>query len=190
MIGPMSSKRGQLIIALPDLVDPNFHQTVTLIVEHTEEGALGLTLNRPTQTTVKQAWAALEEAPGTPCHHTGLVYLGGPCPGPLMILHTLEDRAQAMVCEGVYFTAEPDHITWLLEHNQQPMKCFGTHAGWGPGQLDTEIEHQSWISRPATTADVLEAGPRQWLDLIRKINPSQAAFVANPDLLKTDPSMN
>lgn len=186
----MSSKQGHLIIALPDLVDPNFHQSVTLIIEHGEAGALGLTLNRPTQTTVKQAWAALEDGPDTPCHHTGLVYLGGPCPGPLMILHTIEEMSQTRVCDGVYFTAEPEHIVYLLEHNQQPMKCFGTHAGWAPGQLDAELEHQSWMTRPASASDVFEAGPRQWLDLLRRINPSQAAVVSNPGLLRGDPSMN
>jgi len=189
MIVVMSSRRGQLIIALPDLVDPNFHQTVTLLVEHSEQGSLGLTLNRPSKTPMKQAWAQVDAA-HTPCNHTGLVYLGGPCPGPLMVLHTRAEYAQVSVCEGVYFTAEPEHITWLLEHNAEPMRCFATHSGWGPGQLELELEHESWITRPARAAQVFEAGPRLWLDLIGRINPSQAAVVHNPALLDADPTMN
>lgn len=185
----MPSRAGQLIIALPDLVDPNFHQTVTLMVQDSPEGSLGLTLNRPTQTPMKQAWAQVPEA-DTPCNHTGLVYLGGPCPGPLMLLHTRPEYAQTQVCDGVYFTAEPDDITWLLEHNGEPMRCFATHSGWGPGQLESEVEHESWITRPASAAHVFEAGPRLWLDLLGKINPSQAAVVHNPSLLDADPSMN
>jgi len=185
----MPNRQGQLIIALPDLVDPNFHQTVTLMIQHDAGGALGLTLNRPADLTLKQAWAQIDEAT-TPCHQVGRIHLGGPCPGPLMLLHTHADRSQITVCDGVYFTAEPEDITWLMEHNDQPMKCFATHSGWGPGQLEDELERASWITRPAAWADVFEAGPRQWFDLLRQINPSQAAVVANPNLLNTDPSMN
>lgn len=185
----MPSRRGQLIIALPDLVDPNFHQTVTLLVQDGEEGTLGLTLNRPTETSMEQAWGQIDGT-DTPCHHTGLVYLGGPCPGPLMILHTRPDRAQGEVCDGVFLTSESDDIAWLLEHNRDPMRCFATHAGWGPGQLEAELEQQSWMTCPATAAIVFEAGPRIWFDLLRKINPAQAALVHNPRLLDTDPMLN
>lgn len=185
----MPTRQGQLIIALPDLMDPNFHQSVTLMVQHNSDGALGLTLNRPTRLTVKQAWSDLDET-SSPCNHTGLVYLGGPCPGPMMILHTLAEYAQIQVCAGVYFTADPEDITHLLEHNGEPMRCFATHSGWAPGQLEAEVEHESWITRPARAEDVFEAGPRQWIDLLRQINPSQAAIVDNPSLLNTDPSMN
>ncbi len=185
----MPPHRGQLIIALPDLVDPNFHQTATVLVEHNESGTLGLTLNRPAATTMKEAWEQLDGVT-SPCHHTGLLHIGGPCPGPLMVLHTRPERAQIVVHDGLCFSSEPEDIAWLLEHNDEPMKCFANYSSWGPGQLETEIERESWIIREATAAHVFGTSPRLWYDLLRQINPSQAAIVNNPSLLDSDPSLN
>src|SRR5687768_5273835 len=82
---PMKSLQGQLLIASPKLFDPNFFRSVVLLVQHTDAGALGLVLNRPLEMTINDAWGQVSE---TPCDATGFLHQGGPCEGPLMVLHT------------------------------------------------------------------------------------------------------
>ncbi|MEM8679689.1 MAG: YqgE/AlgH family protein, partial [Planctomycetota bacterium] len=71
----MKSLRGQFLIASPKLPDPNFSQSVVLMLEHHDQGALGLILNRPTNVTLKEVWEQVEQ---DPCHCANLVSLGGP----------------------------------------------------------------------------------------------------------------
>ena len=184
----MHSRKGQLIIAPPDMVDPNFRRTVTLLVEHDERGALGLTLNRPTSLSLQEAW---EQCGGDcPCHVDAAVHLGGPCPGPMMLLHPYEDYAQRHVAGRVYFTSDPDHIAWLVEHSDLPIRCFGTHAAWGPGQLESEFETSSWITAPACDRHVYDSDPGMWFDLLKQINPAQALALSKPELFSGDPRRN
>src|SRR5205814_2997514 len=82
---PMKSLQGQLLIASPKLFDPNFFRSVVLLVQHTENGALGLILNHPLEMTIANAWEQVSEMP---CEATGVLHQGGPCDGPLMVLHT------------------------------------------------------------------------------------------------------
>src|SRR5438270_1735826 len=88
----MDSVRGQLLIAGPGLVDPNFWRTVVLVVEHTEEGALGLVLNRPSETLVGEAVPEIEELidPGEQ------LFIGGPVqPSAVIVLAEFEDPTDA-----------------------------------------------------------------------------------------------
>jgi len=193
--GMVAHLAGSLLIAAADMQDPNFSQTVTLLVECSDESVLGLVLNRPSELTVRRAWDDTPDKPvTTPCHHTGWLHVGGPCPGPLFAIHTHEDRAQWTMkpgpSGGVYVTADPEDLGWLMEHNQGPMKVVANYAGWAPGQLLGEIEQNAWLLTPATKAEVFEAGPNQWLDLLGQVNPTQAALVRNPHLVPRDPSHN
>ena len=81
----MNSLQGHLLIASRDLGDPNFHHAVVLIAQHSEEGALGLILNRQSKVSVKQVWDQISSAE---CDVERPLYLGGPCPGPLIAIHT------------------------------------------------------------------------------------------------------
>src|SRR5437660_1340859 len=103
----MKSLQGQLLLASSRLPDPNFARTVILMVRHGEEGALGLVLNRPLETTVHEACSEVLE---TPCAAEGFLYQGGPCEGPLMALHTNADASDMDVIEGVYFTTEREKM--------------------------------------------------------------------------------
>src|SRR6266699_2873518 len=88
----MESVRGQLLIAGPALLDPNFWRTVVLVVEHSEEGALGLVLNRPSETTVADAYSELEEL----VDPDELVFIGGPVqPSVVIVLAQFEDPTDA-----------------------------------------------------------------------------------------------
>src|ERR1700720_344277 len=82
---PIRSFQGQLLLASSRLADPNFARAVVLMVSHGEEGSLGLVLNRPLEMTVKEA---CEQVLETTCEIDDALHQGGPCEGPLMVLHT------------------------------------------------------------------------------------------------------
>ncbi|MDH3584872.1 MAG: YqgE/AlgH family protein [Phycisphaerae bacterium] len=183
----MSSLQGQLLIASPDLEDPNFHQTVLLMVEHTPESALGLILNRPLDVTVQDAW---DQASTAPCLSDGPLHQGGPCESPLMVLHSFEEAAQVKVAEGIYFSTEQANVEWLVSQNLKPCKFFVGCAGWGPGQLESELDEESWLAIPAEAADVFTAVPNHWQQLIRRIQGSLVFPGMRPDHLPDDPASN
>lgn len=185
----MADRQGQLLIAGADMEDPNFARTVTLLVEHGEAGALGLVLNRPTEMSVAQAW---EQVSAEPCRYDGRLHQGGPCQGPMMVLHTDPARSQIEVVPGLHFTADAEDITALLDDHAGQMRCFVGYAGWASQQLEQELDRASWIVREATLEDVFDAPPRErhWLSLLSRINPSQAAYLVNPAIVPDDPSNN
>ena len=108
----MESLQGKLLIASTTLLDPNFYKAVLLVVQHNEDGALGLILNRPTSTTVAEAWAQVEDLP---CPAQDALYMGGPCEGPLMAVHGHEYTGQIQIISDLFFSGEVDHLKWLIE---------------------------------------------------------------------------
>ena len=183
------SRKGKLLIAAPSMLDPNFARTVTLMIEDHEEGSLGLVLNRPTQLRVREAWDRLERV-DTPCRFRGKLYEGGPCPGPMAVLHKREDLSMVEVVAGIQFTTDSDHIAELLEENDTPMRCFVNYAGWGPGQLEMELDFGSWVVAPTNHATVFEPRPDTWDRLMQAVAPIQATQLKNPTLAPPDPDLN
>src|SRR5438876_10549654 len=97
-IGLVDSLQGQLLLATVKLVDPNFARAVVLMVQHDENGAMGLILNRPLETTIQEVCSQQLDLT---CAVDGPLHLGGPCEGPLMILHTRQLDAQVEVIPEV-----------------------------------------------------------------------------------------
>lgn len=181
------SFKGRLLLASPDMLDPNFARTVSLLVEHSDDGALGLVLNRPTEVDVATAWA---ETMGESCVYDGRLYRGGPCPGPLMVLHTDHAQADAIVTEDICFSTDRDKVATILNGDLGgPVRCFVNYAGWGGGQLEGELDEGVWALAPSSVADVFSDNDI-WLSLWRRINPAQAALVERPQLWPTDPRVN
>src|SRR4051812_3769237 len=143
---PMKSLQGQLLIASPKLFDPNFFRSVVLLVQHSEAGALGLILNHPLEMTINDAWAQVSEIP---CDAQGFLHQGGPCDGPLMVLHTDASMNEMSVLPQVFFTTDRDEIQNLVTQNQSQMKFFVGYAGWSPGQLESELEDGEWLMTKA-----------------------------------------
>src|SRR5262245_60723590 len=108
---PTNSLKGQLLLASGRLMDPNFARSVILMVQHDENGALGLILNRPLQTTVKEV---CDETLELPCAVEANLYQGGPCEGPLMVVHTQESAGQIQVMSDVFFTTDRAQIESIL----------------------------------------------------------------------------
>jgi putative transcriptional regulator len=181
----MDSVRGQLLIAGPGLLDPNFWRTVILVVEHSEEGALGLVLNRPSETTVADASSELGEL----VDGDDLLFIGGPVqPSAVIVLARFEDPSDAALMAfddvGVVGAASsPEELIAGVISS----RAFVGHAGWGPGQLDAEIERDDWILEPARAEDAFSDDPRELWPLVLTRKGGSYALVAR---MPADPSSN
>jgi len=183
----MESIKGKLLLAGVKLLDPNFAKTVTLMIDHDEEGALGLVLNRAMELSVAEAW---KEVSNGVCVYEGMLYRGGPVPGPVTALHDDPTRAVGKVLEGVYFTNDGEHILDLVAHPPDMVRFFVGYAGWSAGQLESEIDEDSWILSPAKARQIYGCGEGSWFELLRVVQPLQARFIEQPILRPRDPSVN
>ncbi len=181
----MTSLRGKLLIASPALVDPNFARSVVLLAEHTHEGAMGLVLNRPSDAEVALAVGEL----GGIVAPDDLVYEGGPVQtSAVMVLAEFNDprAAAAIVLADVGFLpAEGD--PGVLADRLRRTRVFAGHSGWGPGQLDAELEEGSWIVGEARVDDVFAPDPDElWTETLDRKGGAFALLARVPD----DPSVN
>lgn len=179
----MESLQGHLLIAAPSLLDPNFRRTVVLVAEHGDDGALGVVLNRPSETEVADAvppLAWLVEA-------GDVVHVGGPVqPSAVVVLAEFADPSLApllVVSDVGFLPAEVDPET-IGETRRA--RVFAGYAGWGPGQLEAELEEPSWIVEPALADDVFSDPEELWSDALRR-KGGQYAVLA---LMPPDPSQN
>lgn len=185
----MNSLKGHLLVATPQLMDPNFARTVLLMLEHNEEGAAGVVLNRPTPATVTDiADQVLGEAMGW----EKTIHMGGPVTGPLMILHTEEPLADLAPIPGVFSTADAPKIEQMLRQQIEPSMVIANYAGWGPGQLESELAESSWLTLPARPEHIFWAGDTDdlWDALLREIHAGDLTRFLGLRDLPEDPSMN
>jgi putative transcriptional regulator len=180
------SLKGQLLIASPSIHDPNFRRTVVYMTEHGDEGAMGLILNRAAETTVGEAvpdlaWLAEDG---------DIVHVGGPVsPQSVVVLAEFEEPTLSalLVDEDLGFVpAEVDDADALAGALGR-RRVFAGHAGWGPGQLEAEMEEESWIVEPASRDDVFTDDPEElWSRVLRRKGQEYALLSTMP----MDPSLN
>ncbi len=183
----MSNLTGQILIASPGLIGPNFRQTVVLIVQDTDEGAIGLILNRPSDKSVKNLWETIfhsEIAADQP------LSLGGPVFGPLMMLHTRQELADLEIGAGLYFSTQKDYIERVVCDDVRPYKLFLGHSGWTEGQLRTEIDEGAWFHLPARREVVFGDDTELWQRLLQQAGRLSLLRVLNTDTLPDDPGVN
>jgi len=183
----MKSLEAHFLVAAPQLADPNFLHTVVLMIQHTEEGALGVVLNRPTTKTVRELWEEVGEAP---CNAEGSVHLGGPVPGPIMSVHTNQFFAELEILPGVFFAAKKNNLDELVLQTDDPLRVFLGHAGWGPGQLENEMEEGAWQILPATAETIFYDGSDLWEKVRREIAGTALKSILNIKHVPDDPSVN
>jgi putative transcriptional regulator len=173
-----SSLRGQLLIAAPALQD-YFRRTVVLVLEHTGEGAMGVVLNRPSESRVAEVVPALAEAAGD----DELVYVGGPvAPQAVVALGDFEDPSEAGThVTGSLGLVDPERTDPALRR----LRVFAGYAGWAPGQLDGELEQDAWIVEPARADDPYEEGDL-WAAILQRKGGGYALMATMP----ADPSLN
>ncbi|MBN1909217.1 MAG: YqgE/AlgH family protein, partial [Pirellulales bacterium] len=183
----MKSLRGQLLVATPRLPDENFFRTVVLMVEHTDQGALGVVLNRLAEQSVEQLWSEVSEAS---CSSTRKVNLGGPVSGPLLAVHTDQRLAELEILAGLYLAAQKDHLDQLVQQETHRWRVFLGHAGWGGGQLESELEQGAWLVTPATKEYVFHRAEDLWETVAKHIGDTVLLESLNIKHLPQDPSVN
>jgi putative transcriptional regulator len=153
-----ANRKGRLLVAAPSLADPNFRRAVVLMLEHSDEGALGLVLNRPTPLVAREALpGALADAmPGDE-----RVHQGGPVQPEAVIV--LADFADATLAASVAFDevgiVNPDADASRLDEGVRAIRAYGGYAGWGEGQLEREIAEEAWIDASPRRDDVFGDDP-------------------------------
>lgn len=165
------SLRGQFLIAAKRLRDDNFYKTVVLMLEHGDQGAMGLVVNRPSSIRVSHALAGHFTLPDT----EDVVYGGGPVePSALVILHddaTLQEEATSIL-PGLFVGGSPDAFERVIVESassdsmKHSFRVFSGYAGWGPQQLDNEVSRGDWLSHPATRELVFHPDPYELYDIL------------------------
>ncbi len=164
---PTTSLRGQFLLDGGNLAGSWFQRTVVLICQHDAEGAFGLVLNRPAGTPVGDALEGdlPESLKGMP------LLLGGPVqPGALSYLRTEVFLPDASVMPNVELGHSLEELVELASEfsASRSLKVFAGYAGWSPGQLDSEMERQSWIVHPASVDLVFDDSPATlWQRILR-----------------------
>lgn len=161
----MDSLKGKLLLSGGGLYDPNFRHTVVLVGEHDSEGAVGVVLTRPFDATVAEAVPALEDLvdPGE------LLFEGGPVqPHQAVLLAEVSspDLLDLRVFGSVGFLT--GDVSPVIRSHIERVRVFLGHAGWGPGQLEAEMEADSWIVEQAVADDVFTSSPEDLWGAILK----------------------
>lgn len=156
-----TSLAGQLLIAMPALTDPRFAGSVIYLCAHSDEGAMGIVLNRPlARPSFEDLLRQLDVAPVPPARRILLV-AGGPVDGGRgFVLHTADwtGEGSLRVNAGMALTASLDVLQAIAAGGgpREGLLALG-YAGWGPGQLDEEMGENAWLSAPADPALVFDA---------------------------------
>lgn len=149
-----------LLVANPILVDPNFLRSVVLLVEHTDDGAFGLALNRPLPMMLDQI-----------CSEGGMDYAGpqgavawrgGPVEpqrGVLLVEGGLPESEDTVLDMTHFLSHRKDLLEALLQNPEAKYRLYLGYAGWGPGQLDMEMEEGAWSMKPLVSSWLLDANP-------------------------------
>jgi putative transcriptional regulator len=178
------SLRGKLLVASPALVDPNFARTVVLITEHNAEGAMGIVLNRPAETLVAEV---LPELAAVAPDET--LFVGGPVqPDAIVLLAEFSDpEAAAWIVAADVGLAAADRELSELAKAVRRGRLYAGYSGWGPGQLEAEIEVDSWIIEPPLPAELFPGDPDAlWSDVLDRKGGQYALIARMPE----DPSLN
>jgi putative transcriptional regulator len=183
----MESLAGHLLVASPQLLDPNFVRSLVLLIEHSEEGAFGVVVNHPVSKTLQELW---REVGSAPCHSRLPVYVGGPVPGPLISLHNKPELAETEVLPGVFVAAKKQHLDALVLTEEPSYKVLIGHSGWGAGQLEDELHRSDWRVVPATPEHVFSTADDLWEDVLRQIGHALLKSILKLDELPPDPTVN
>ncbi|MFJ8920432.1 YqgE/AlgH family protein [Streptomyces sp. NPDC102415] len=197
----VSSLTGRLLVAAPALADPNFDRAVVLLLDHDEEGSLGVVLNRPTPVGVGDilaSWAGLTGEPD-------VVFQGGPVsldsalgvaviPGDEGSAQGSRLRAghgEAPIgwrrVHGAICLVDLDAPPELLAAALGSLRIFAGYAGWGPGQLEAELADGAWYVVESEPGDVSSPRPENlWRAVLRRQRSELAMIATYPD----DPSLN
>jgi putative transcriptional regulator len=178
------SLRGKLLVASPALLDPNFARSVVLITEHSPDGAMGVVLNRPSETEVGEVAPELDTVV-----EAEPVFIGGPVqPQALVVLAEFNDPSAAawVVVADVGFVSAETELD-ELERSIRRGRVYAGYSGWGAGQLEGELAEDAWIVEPPLPSELFADDPQElWHTVLARKGGEFALIARMPD----DPSMN
>ncbi len=171
-------KAGSLLLSEPTLADSNFARTVVLLVAHNEEGSVGFVLNRPLQLKVQDLGEAF-----SPCELP--VFEGGPVEiDTLHYIHRLGPGyiGASEVANSIFWGGDFDLIKLGMPgYKTEEIRFFLGYSGWGPGQLEREMEEHAWLVAPALEEDVFELPAEVlWEKAMRGLGKDAAALTKYP----------
>ena len=176
------SLAGSLLVAHPNMLDPNFRRAVLFISAHDpNDGALGIIINRPLD---KQVADLVDETPPEGLADVP-VFLGGPVGKNQLMFAALEWEKG----EGLKFNHNVafEQSNEVASQNRSSICAFIGYAGWGAGQLEAEMEQKAWLlQKPSRSVLKLDRLPRLWFDIMGRLGPWYKMLAAAPD----DPSLN
>ncbi|MFM7766147.1 MAG: YqgE/AlgH family protein [Sphingomonadales bacterium] len=163
----ISPEKGVLLISEPFLPDPNFHRSVVMLTEHDEQGSVGLVLNHPGNLGIRELFEDLDtDAP---------VFVGGPVSrNSMLFMHEHGELAGAeQVLPGLYWGGDFEMLKLLVNAGllHGKIKFFAGYSGWGPGQLQGELEQKSWIVAPGLPKDVFTESGQLWKNVLTQLGP-------------------
>ena len=178
---------GHFLVASRYLRDPNFVKSVVLMIQHDDEGAVGVVINRPADKTVREVWDAIGY---DACDREDRIYVGGPVPGPLVAVHTLEPFSEREVLSGVHVAMHRDAIDVIVRKKDVALRLYSGHAGWGSGQLEGELEAGGWLTTEATKDEIFADHETIWKSVTERIGLEIMAPHIDEKFVPTDPSLN
>jgi len=170
------SSRTFLLVARPGMPDPNFSETVVLVVQGEGAEATGVILNRPTDRSLAELLPGDRFKP-----FTDPIFFGGPVARQgLFAVFEADKFAGAMpMLPGLYLAMTPDSIDTLLKDPPAKIRFFSGYSGWAPGQLQAELERGDWLIVDADVHTVfLRDTSRLWQDMVRRARAVRASAAA------------
>ena len=182
------SYAGNLLIAVPDLPDTNFFRTVVFMIEHSEDGAIGVILNRPANVKLVDLWDELNSE--ITVQRNAPVFVGGPVNGPVLALHNQYMHSETQIIDGVYMTMASDRLNRLMMDEGGDVKVFSGYSGWASNQLENEVAQGGWLLMDAQPNHVFGSPDELWKSVSRKVGND----IMLPGMLRGqnfgDPNMN
>ena len=176
------SLAGSLLVAHPNMLDPNFRRCVLFISAHEpDEGALGVIINRPLDKLVSELVSEMppEELAGVP------VFLGGPVGRNQLMFAAFEwEKGEGL---KINHSVNVDEASAIAGTDPASICAFVGYAGWGAGQLEAEMKQKAWVlQKPSRAMLNPKRLPKLWFDIMNKLGPWYKLLAAAPD----DPSLN
>lgn len=162
--------RGMFLVASRDLVDPNFSESVVLLLEYDAKGALGLIVNRPTKVQLTDLLPDIDELK----ERVDIVYAGGPVSKNRVVLLMRSERhplGSGRVFADTYVSSNMETLKQAVSLSGEgaTFHAYVGYAGWGPGQLDRELSRGDWYLSPAEESLVFDRAAEEiWPELIEK----------------------
>jgi putative transcriptional regulator len=173
-----------LLIAMPQLEDPNFERAVVLMIEHNEQGSFGLVVNKATDIKAAELLQSLEmDWAGDP---SALVWAGGPVSRttgwvlhePVEGIEEVEGGGTATIAPGIALSTSPDRLRALAAHPPRRLRLLLGYSGWGAGQLASEMAAGAWLHTDVDPRIVFDLEPEQmWEAAVKSLGIGDADVV-------------